>query len=162
MSESTTAPILDPQSAGRLARERRAQGLRVGLANGCFDLLHVGHTRYLRAARELVDFLIVGVNDDDAVRAAKGPGRPLLPAVARATAVAALRPVDAVTVFTGRTADALIRTVRPDVHCKGTDYVDGVPEAATVRELGGRVAIVGDPKSHGTRELIARLRRTPP
>lgn len=162
MSRRAPAPLLDPQDAGRLAAARRAQGARIGLANGCFDLLHVGHVRYLRGARELVDLLIVGINADDAVGAAKGPGRPLLPAASRALLVGALRWVDAVVVFSEPTADALIRLVRPDVHCKGTDYAAGVPEAETVRALGGRVAIVGDPKSHGTRELIARMRREAP
>lgn len=162
MSSRAAAPVLDSRGAARLAAERRAEGARIGLANGCFDLLHVGHVRYLRAARELVDFLVVGVNDDGAVSVAKGPGRPVLPANDRAALVAALRSVDAVAVFTEPTADRLIRGVRPDVHCKGTDYANGVPEAETVRAVGGRVAIVGDPKTHGTRELLARLRRKAP
>jgi rfaE bifunctional protein nucleotidyltransferase chain/domain len=130
----------------------------VALANGCFDLLHVGHVRYLRAASLEADLLVVGVNADATVRASKGPGRPLLPASDRAALVGALEPVDFVTVFDEPTADDLIRRLRPDVHCKGTDYTDGVPEEATVRSVGGRVAIVGDPKDHGTRELIARIR----
>ena len=153
------APVLDPTGAAALVAERRAAGLRIALANGCFDLLHVGHVRYLRAARREADFLVVALNDDASVRAARGPGRPLLPGAARARMVAALAPVDAVTLFAEPTADRLIRLLRPDVHCKGPDYAGGVPETATVLAIGGRVAIVGDPKDHGTTELIARIRR---
>jgi len=141
----------------------RAQkpALTVALANGCFDLLHVGHVRYLRAARAEADILVVGLNADAAVRASKGAGRPVLPAEDRATLVAALAPVSFVTVFEEPTADDLIRLLRPDVHCKGTDYEGGVPEESTVNAVGGRIAIVGDPKDHGTRELIAQIRELP-
>ena len=143
----------------RLARER-AQGRRVALANGCFDLLHVGHVRYLAGARAEADVLVVGVNDDDSVRRLKGPGRPLMPAADRALLVAAMRSVDHVVVFHDDDVARLLLELRPDVHCKGTDYtVDSVPERDVVRSYGGRVAIVGDAKQHDTSALIARMRR---
>jgi len=148
-----------PEEAGALAARLRAQGKRVVLANGCFDLLHVGHVRYLRAARALGDVLFVGVNSDAAVARLKGPGRPLMPAPERLELLAALRAVDHVVVFDEDTADRLVALVRPDVHAKGTDYTEAsVPEAAAVRAAGGRVAIVGDPKDHATRDLITHIR----
>ena len=150
---------MTPEEAGTLAARLRADGKRVVLANGCFDLLHVGHVRYLTAARALGDVLFVGLNSDAAVARLKGPGRPLMPAVERVELLAALRPVDHVVVFDEDTADRLVSLVRPHVHAKGTDYTDAtVPEAASVRAAGGRVAIVGDPKDHATRDLIARIR----
>jgi rfaE bifunctional protein nucleotidyltransferase chain/domain len=148
-----------PEEAGSLAARLRADGKRVVLANGCFDLLHVGHVRYLDAARALGDVLFVGLNSDAAVARLKGPGRPLMPAAERAEILAGLRAVDHVVVFDEDTADRLVSLVRPAVHAKGTDYTDAsVPEAASVRAAGGRVAIVGDPKDHATRDLIARIR----
>jgi rfaE bifunctional protein nucleotidyltransferase chain/domain len=151
-----------PEQAGALAGRLRADGKRVVLANGCFDLLHVGHVRYLTAARALGDVLFVGLNSDAAVARLKGPGRPLMPAAERVEMVAALRAVDHVVVFDEDTADRLVSLVRPSVHAKGTDYTDAtVPEAASVRAIGGRVVIVGDPKDHGTRDLIARIREQP-
>jgi len=148
-----------PEEAGSLAAGLRADGKRVVLANGCFDLLHVGHVRYLDAARALGDVLFVGLNSDAAVARLKGPGRPLMPAAERAEILAGLRAVDHVVVFDEDTADRLVSLVRPAVHAKGTDYTDAsVPEAASVRAAGGRVAIVGDPKDHATRDLIARIR----
>jgi len=148
-----------PEEAGSLAARLRAAGKRVVLANGCFDLLHVGHVRYLDAARALGDVLFVGLNSDAAVARLKGPGRPLMPAAERAEILAGLRAVDHVVVFDEDTADRLVSLVRPAVHAKGTDYTDAsVPEAASVRAAGGRVAIVGDPKDHATRDLIARIR----
>jgi len=133
----------------------RRNGQRIVLANGCFDLLHVGHVRYLRAARELGDRLIVGVNSDDSVRALKGDGRPLMPAEERAEILAALTDVDAVVIFPERDMRPLIREVRPDIHAKGTDYTpDTVPERDAVAEVGGRVAIVGDPKDHSATDII--------
>jgi rfaE bifunctional protein nucleotidyltransferase chain/domain len=136
----------------------RARGRRIAFANGCFDVLHVGHVRYLEAAAREGDRLVVAVNDDASVRALKGEGRPILPAEARAELVAALRAVHYVVLFPERTVERLLRTIRPDVHCKGTDYTaDSVPERDIVRAYGGRVAIVGDPKDHSTRDLIARL-----
>jgi rfaE bifunctional protein nucleotidyltransferase chain/domain len=137
----------------------RAGGRTVALANGCFDLLHVGHVRYLEGARAQADVLVVGVNGDDAVRQLKGAGRPVLPAPERALLVAALRSVDHVVIFEELDASRLILALRPDVHCKGTDYTpETVPERAVVRSYGGRIAIVGDAKSHDTRTLLARIR----
>jgi rfaE bifunctional protein nucleotidyltransferase chain/domain len=137
----------------------RAAGLTIAFANGCFDLLHVGHVRYLRAAASEADRLVVAVNDD-AAAGAKGAGRPILQAVLRAELVAAVRGVDYVTIFSEPTVAELLMLLRPDVHCKGTDYtVDTVPERETVRAYGGRIAIVGDPKDHSTRDLLSRIRR---
>lgn len=138
--------------------EDRAAGRTIAFANGCFDILHVGHVRYLDGARHEADRLVVAVNDDTSVRGLKGPHRPILPAAARAELVAALRPVDYVVVFGEPTVERLLRRIRPDVHCKGTDYtVENVPERAVMKELGGRVAIVGDPKDHSTRDLLERI-----
>ena len=138
----------------------RAAGRSVAFANGCFDVLHVGHVRYLAGAAAEADRLIVAVNDDEAVRGLKGPSRPVLAAEARAELVAALRGVDYVVVFPDATVARLLERYRPDVHCKGTDYtVDSVPERATVRAYGGRVAIVGDAKDHSTTELLGRIGR---
>ena len=144
--------------AAALAERLRAERKRLVLANGCFDLLHVGHVRYLEAARRLGDVLFVGVNDDAAVARLKGPGRPLLPLDERVEILRALRAVDHVVVFGEDTADRLVAALKPDVHAKGTDYApEAVPEAATVRAHGGTVAVVGDPKDHSTRELIGRV-----
>jgi rfaE bifunctional protein nucleotidyltransferase chain/domain len=142
---------------GIVERERR-EGRTMAFANGCFDLLHVGHVRYLQGAAQEADRLIVAVNDDS-VASGKGPGRPILPAADRAELVAALGGVDYVIIFPEPTVTPLLQLLRPDVHCKGTDYTaDTVPERDTVRAYGGRVAIVGDPKDHSTRDLLARLR----
>jgi D-glycero-beta-D-manno-heptose 1-phosphate adenylyltransferase len=135
--------------------EWRQSGERITLANGCFDLLHVGHVRYLRAAKQLGDRLIVAVNSDESVQALKGPGRPLMPAEERAEILAALADVDAVVVFPEPDVRSLIRELRPDIQAKGTDYTpDTVPERDTVLEYGGRVEIVGDAKVHSVSELI--------
>ncbi|MDR3720353.1 MAG: adenylyltransferase/cytidyltransferase family protein [Candidatus Acidoferrales bacterium] len=143
----------------RVAAWRRA-GDRVTLANGCFDVLHVGHVRYLHIARELGGKLIVAVNADASVRALKGEGRPVMPADERAEILASLADVDAVVVFPETDVRAIIREVRPDFHAKGTDYnADTVPERDEVEACGGRVVIVGDPKDHSATEIIARLRR---
>ncbi|HEY7511960.1 MAG TPA: adenylyltransferase/cytidyltransferase family protein [Vicinamibacteria bacterium] len=139
--------------------EARGQGRRVALANGCFDLLHVGHVRYLQGARREADLLVVAVNGDGSVRRLKGAGRPILPAEDRAALVAALRAVDHVVVFEEDDVTRLLLALRPDVHCKGTDYTpETVPERDVVRSYGGRVAIVGDPKDHATRTLLERIR----
>jgi D-glycero-beta-D-manno-heptose 1-phosphate adenylyltransferase len=141
-----------------LAERYRAAGRRIVLANGCFDLLHVGHVRYLEEARRLGDVLFVGVNSDAAVTRLKGAGRPLMPAADRAEMLAALRAVDHVFVFDDDTADGILRAIKPDVHAKGTDYtVDSVPERATARAVGTATAITGDPKTHATRDLIATV-----
>jgi rfaE bifunctional protein nucleotidyltransferase chain/domain len=143
-----------------VARDRTA-GRSVAFANGCFDLLHVGHLRYLQASALEADRLIVAVNDDRSVAGLKGEGRPILPESERAELVAALRGVDYVVVFGDANVERLLLLVKPDVHCKGTDYtVDTVPERAVVAAYGGRTAIVGDPKSHATRELLARIAAT--
>ena len=141
-----------------VVQDARRDGRSIALANGCFDLLHVDHIRYLQAAAAEADLLIVAVNDD-AVAAAKGPGRPVLSAADRAELVAAVHGVDYVTIFPEPTVAPLLEMLRPDVHCKGTDYsADSVPERATVLAYGGRIAIVGDPKDHSTRDLLARIR----
>src|SRR5580765_6182953 len=140
-----------------VARERAA-GKTVAFANGCFDLLHVGHVRYLQAAAAEADRLIVAVNDDRSVAALKGTGRPVIPAAERAELVSAIRGVDYVVVFPDATVERLLTLLTPDVHCKGTDYtVETVPERAVVAAYGGRTAIVGDPKDHATREMLARI-----
>jgi D-glycero-beta-D-manno-heptose 1-phosphate adenylyltransferase len=136
----------------------RKNGSRVVLANGCFDVLHVGHVRYLAGARDLGDVLVVGINSDEQVARLKGPGRPILPAIERAEIVAALEPVTYVTVFDEPTVTELLLAFKPDIHAKGTDYSeDSVPERDVVRSYGGRVAIVGDPKDHSTSAILARL-----
>jgi rfaE bifunctional protein nucleotidyltransferase chain/domain len=142
-----------------LVQRDRAAGQTIALANGCFDLLHVGHVRYLAGAAAEANRLAVAVNDDESVRALKGAGRPILSAADRAEIVAAIDGVDYVVIFGDRDVHRLLELVRPDVHCKGSDYtVDTVPERETVRSYGGRVAIVGDPKDHSTRDLISRIK----
>jgi rfaE bifunctional protein nucleotidyltransferase chain/domain len=144
--------------AAALAERLRAAGRRIVLANGCFDLLHVGHVRYLEEARRLGDVLFVGINSDAAVARLKGAGRPLMPAIERMEILAALRPVDHVVVFDDDTADGLIRAIKPDVHAKGTDYTEeSVPERATSEAVGAATAITGDPKRHATRDVIATI-----
>ena len=153
--------ILDRDELAHRIASARASGARIVLANGCFDVLHVGHIRYLQGARELGDILVVGVNSDEQVAIQKGPGRPVLPATDRAEIVAALESVTYVTIFNEPTVEQLLLTLKPDVHAKGTDYTaDSVPERDAVTEYGGRVAIVGDPKDHSTSEII-RSRLSP-
>lgn len=148
------------EEAAAVAARLGAEGRRLVLANGCFDLLHVGHVRYLEGARRCGDALLVGVNSDASVRRLKGPGRPIMPEGERAEIVAALGCVDYVLVFDDDTADALIRRLRPAVHAKGTDYTQGsVPERASVLTAGGQVAITGDRKAHSTRDLIQAIVR---
>jgi rfaE bifunctional protein nucleotidyltransferase chain/domain len=144
--------------AERVANER-ADGLTHAFANGVFDLLHVGHVRYLQAAAAEADRLIVAINDDQSVCALKGPNRPILTAADRAELVAAIRGVDYVVIFPETTVTPLLELLQPAVHCKGTDYtIDTVPERETVRRYGGRIAIVGDPKDHSTRDLLSRIK----
>ena len=151
--------ILDREQLRRRVEQWRRAGETITLANGNFDLLHVGHVRYLQAAKDLGGKLVVAINSDDSVRALKGAGRPLMPERERAEIVAALAAVDAVVIFPELDVRAIIREIRPDVQAKGTDYTrDSVPERDTVAECGGRVEIVGDPKDHSTSEIIrARL-----
>jgi D-glycero-beta-D-manno-heptose 1-phosphate adenylyltransferase len=147
------------QLLARVTRDRE-HGLTHAFANGVFDLFHVGHVRYLQAAAREADRLIVAVNDDESVRALKGAGRPVLAAADRAELVAALRGVDYVVIFPEPTAAPLLELLKPAVHCKGTDYTaDTVPERECVRAYGGRIAIVGDPKDHSTRDLLSRIQR---
>jgi D-glycero-beta-D-manno-heptose 1-phosphate adenylyltransferase len=150
--------VLSREELAARVRDDKAAGLTVAFANGCFDVLHVGHIRYLEAARQEADRLVVAVNDDESVRRLKGPARPVLPADDRAELVAALRAVDYVVVFPEPTVTPLLELLKPDVHCKGTDYtVDTVPERATVLAYGGRISIVGDPKDHSTRDLLSKI-----
>ncbi|MCC7124460.1 MAG: adenylyltransferase/cytidyltransferase family protein [Acidobacteria bacterium] len=152
------AEILTRDALADRVREARARGVRFAFANGAFDLLHVGHIRYLEAAAREADALIVAVNDDESVRASKGPHRPVMPAADRAELIAALRAVDFVVIFNEPTVTPLLELLHPDVHCKGTDYtVDTVPERDTVRAYGGRIAIVGDPKDHSTTETLQKV-----
>jgi len=151
-----------PELRERL-RELRARGRKVAFANGHFDLLHVGHLRYLRDARAEGDALVVAINDDPSVERLKGPGRPVVTAAERAELLAALAPVDFVVVFEGDSPAPLLADLQPDVHCKGTDYgsPERVPEYEVVRAYGGRTALVGDPKDHATSDLIARVKELP-
>jgi len=159
---NTRRKILSRESLREILNARRKKGERIVLANGCFDLLHAGHVRYLEAARREGDTLVVAVNSDSSMRPLKGPGRPILPQDARAELVAGLRAVDYVTLFDEPNVEVLLETLRPDVHAKGTDYTtETVPERLTAARFGVRVAIVGDPKHHSTRDLLARLRETP-
>jgi D-glycero-beta-D-manno-heptose 1-phosphate adenylyltransferase len=156
----SNSKILSREQIRERVRQWRGSGESIVLANGNFDLLHVGHVRYLRGAKELGGRLVVAINSDDSVRALKGEGRPLMPAEERAEIVAALADVDAVVIFPELDVRALIREIRPDIQAKGTDYtIDSVPERDAVTEYGGRVAIVGDSKDHSTSEIIrSRLR----
>ncbi len=144
----------------RLRAEARSAGRTIALANGVFDLFHVGHLRYLQGARSEADLLVVAVNSDASTLLNKGPGRPVVPQDERAEIVAALECVDHVVLFDSRDVVPVIRALRPDVHVKGTDYTpETVPEADEVRAYGGRVAVAGDPKGHSTTELLAKLKR---
>jgi rfaE bifunctional protein nucleotidyltransferase chain/domain len=152
--------LTEPELLTAVQRDRAA-GRTIAFANGCFDLLHAGHVRYLQASAAEGDRLVVAVNDDRSVTSLKGPGRPILTAADRAELIASLRGVDYVVVFGDTTVDRLLDRLKPDVHCKGTDYtVASVPERAAVESYGGRTAIVGDPKRHATRELLARIRES--
>jgi rfaE bifunctional protein nucleotidyltransferase chain/domain len=153
------APILDRVELVKEISVRKQAGEIIVLANGCFDLFHVGHVRYLIGAKELGDVLIVGINSDEQVRRLKGEGRPLIPEHERAEIVASLRCVDYVTIFNEPTVEELIRVIRPNFHAKGTDYsVETIPEREIIKECGGKVAIVGDPKNHSSSDLIKLLK----
>lgn len=153
------ARIVTREELKELVEADRAAGRTVALANGCFDLMHVGHVRYIEAASAEADRLIVAVNDDESVAALKGAGRPVMAAADRAELVAALRAVDYVVLFGEPTVAELLQQLQPDVHCKGTDYTpDTVPERDIVRAYGGRVAIVGDPKDHSSTDLLRSIR----
>ena len=153
-----TGKMIPREEIAALGDRLRKAGQHVVFANGCFDLFHVGHVRYLEGARQEGDVLVVGVNSDSSVRQLKGKGRPLLPEEARAELLAAMECVDYVVIFDDVTAEKILRDLRPDVHCKGTDYTKAtVPEREVIKNWGGRVAIVGDPKDHSTRDLLARI-----
>jgi rfaE bifunctional protein nucleotidyltransferase chain/domain len=156
---SAARNVVSREELLRRAAVWRKEGKTVALANGLFDLVHVGHLRYLEEAATLADVLVVAVNDDASARALKGPDRPIVPQAERAELIAGFDCVDLVTIFGERTVEPLLRALVPDVHCKGTDYTaDTVPERETARDLGIRVAITGDPKTHATRDLIAQIR----
>jgi len=153
---AASAPILARYELVEMVAHKRAAGSTIVLANGCFDLMHVGHIRYLAGAKALGDVLVVGVNSDRQARTLKGNARPFMPENERAEIVASLRSIDLVTIFDEPTVEELIRAIRPDFHAKGTDYtVDTVPEREIIREVGGQVVIVGDPKDHSSTELIS-------
>jgi D-glycero-beta-D-manno-heptose 1-phosphate adenylyltransferase len=154
------APVLDERDLADAINRERATGRTIAFANGCFDVLHVGHIRYLQGAAKEADVLVVGVNGDESVCELKGTGRPVMNQAERAEIIAAIRGVSYVTIFSERSPGRLISDLKPDVHCKGTDYTtDNVPEAEIVRSYGGRIAIVGDPKDHSTTELLEKLRQ---
>lgn len=156
---SDEARIVGRQDLISIAAEQKMAGRKVVLANGCFDLFHVGHIRYLQGAKAAGDFLIVAVNSDDQVIKQKGEGRPFMPENERAEIVAALRCVDLVTIFPEPTVTEVIRAIKPDFHAKGTDYTaDSVPERDIVAEVGGKVIIVGDPKDHSSSDMLRRIR----
>jgi rfaE bifunctional protein nucleotidyltransferase chain/domain len=155
IDKMSKSKVLERQQLRSCVEEWRRAGERIVLANGNFDLLHVGHVRYLRGAKELGGKLVVAINSDESVQALKGEGRPIMPAEERAEIVAALADVDAVIIFPELDVRGLIREIRPDIQAKGTDYTtESVPERDAVTEYGGRVAIVGDPKDHSTSEII--------
>jgi rfaE bifunctional protein nucleotidyltransferase chain/domain len=153
----SNAPILSEEELLEALATKRDQ--KVVFANGCFDVLHVGHIRYLQGAKEAADILVVGVNGDDSVRELKGEGRPVMPASERAEIIASIKGVDYVTIFNERSPARLLGVLKPDFQAKGTDYsADSVPEAEIVKAYGGRVIIVGDPKDHSTSEILKRMK----
>jgi D-glycero-beta-D-manno-heptose 1-phosphate adenylyltransferase len=155
---SGSSKIAGREELKRRVQTWRTQGEKITLANGCFDVFHVGHVRYLRAAKQLGGRLVVAINSDDSVRKLKGEGRPVMPAEERAEILAALADVDAVIIFDESDVRALVRELRPDIHAKGTDYTaESVPERDTVIECGGRVEIVGDPKNHSATDMIRNI-----
>jgi D-glycero-beta-D-manno-heptose 1-phosphate adenylyltransferase len=159
---SAESKIVTRNRLREVLAEHRRRGQKIVLANGCFDTLHVGHTRYLEGARREGDVLVVAVNSDSSVCVLKGPGRPILPEPARAALVGALRAVDYVVLFSEPNVEALLEDLRPAVHAKGTDYTAAtVPERAMSARLGVRVAIVGDPKDHSTRDFLDSVRKAP-
>jgi len=159
---SAADKIVDREALAEITKNLRAKGRQIVFANGCFDILHVGHIRYLEGARAEGDVLVVAVNGDASVCVLKGPGRPILDEHARALLVAALRAVDYVVIFKEPNVESLLGELRPHVHAKGTDYsAETVPERGAAQRLGIRVAIVGDPKDHSTRELLQTVRKAP-
>lgn len=162
LSIDATARILDRDALRERVSAEREKGARIVLANGCFDILHAGHVRYLQGARALGDLLVVGINADRQVAVLKGAGRPVMGERERAEIVASLESVDLVTIFNEPTVENLLLALKPDIHAKGTDYTEEtVPERDVVRSYGGRVAIVGDPKNHSTSEILDRISANP-
>jgi D-glycero-beta-D-manno-heptose 1-phosphate adenylyltransferase len=158
MTTHHTQRILNREELSLRVREAREKGLKIVFANGCFDVLHVGHVRYLQGAKALGDLLVVGINADAQVAIQKGAGRPVIPEDDRAEIVASIEAVDYVTIFSEATVEAILLLLKPDIHAKGTDYTeDTVPERNVVRSYGGRVAIVGDPKDHSTSAILSRI-----
>jgi len=156
--KKTHGVVVERSALGQEIAAARREGKTIAFANGCFDVLHVGHIRYLEAAADLADVLVVGVNGDESVRTLKGEGRPAMPAAERAELIAALAAVDYVVLFEERSPADLLSTLQPDFHCKGTDYTpDSVPEADVVRAYGGEVRIVGDPKDHSTTSILRAI-----
>jgi rfaE bifunctional protein nucleotidyltransferase chain/domain len=155
----SNAPVLQDDALERALEAERANGKTIAFANGCFDVLHVGHIRYLQDAAKVADVLVVGVNGDESVRQLKGEGRPVMPESERAELISAIRGVSYVTIFRENSPSRLLQTLRPDFQCKGTDYTaDSVPEAEIVKSYGGRVVIVGDPKDHSTTDMLRRMK----
>jgi len=153
----SNAPILSEEELVEALAKKRDQ--KIAFANGCFDVLHVGHIRYLQGAKDAADILVVGVNGDDSVRELKGEGRPVMPAQERAEIIASIKGVDYVTIFNERSPARLLGVLKPDFQAKGTDYsADSVPEAEVVKAYGGRVIIVGDPKDHSTSAILEKMR----
>jgi rfaE bifunctional protein nucleotidyltransferase chain/domain len=153
------APILDDAQLSTALEAERAKGKTIAFANGCFDVLHVGHIRYLQAAAKVADVLVVGVNGDHSVCVLKGEGRPVMPEQERAELISAIRGVGYVTIFHENSPARLLQALRPDFQCKGTDYTaDSVPEAEIVKSYGGKIVIVGDPKDHSTTEMLSRMK----
>ena len=153
------APIVDERALASIVADAKKQGRRVAFANGCFDILHVGHIRYLQGAAAVADMLVVGVNGDESVRQLKGEGRPLMPALERAELISAIRGVSYVTIFDEKSPARILGALKPDFQCKGTDYTaDSVPEGEVVRAYGGQVVIVGDPKDHSTSSILKRMK----
>lgn len=153
------APILNEDDLTNALAKERAGGKSIAFANGCFDVLHVGHIRYLQDAARVADVLVVGVNGDDSVRGLKGEGRPVMPENERAEIISSIRGVSYVTIFREQSPSHLLQVLRPDFQCKGTDYTaDSVPEAELVKSYGGKVVIVGDPKDHSTTAVLEKLR----
>lgn len=160
LDSPTQSRIVERSDLIKIVEKERREGKRIVFANGCFDVLHVGHVRYLEAAKALGDLLIVGINSDEQARRLKGEGRPLMPQDQRAEIISSIEAVDLVTIFDEPTVAQLLLALRPDIHAKGTDYTeDSVPERDVVRSFGGRVAIVGDPKDHSSSEMIEQVSR---
>ena len=154
------APILDERALNDALTTERKNGKTIAFANGCFDVVHVGHIRYLQDAAKVADVLVVGVNGDDSVRVLKGEGRPLMPAGERAEIISAIRGVSYVTIFDEKSPARLLGVLRPDFQCKGTDYTaESVPERDVVTAYGGKVVIAGDPKDHSTTAVLEKMRR---